>query len=325
MKIHRLSVVIPVYRGEKTLPRVIDEIVHLTQETRTPAGHRCLVEEVLLVHDGAADRSDEVILRLSAEHAFIKPVWLARNFGQHPATLAGLASSTCPWVVTMDEDGQQNPADIGLLLDTALCSGAQLTYASPQNPPPHGWLRNSLSRTAKWIGVHVLGNTLIGRFNSFRLLEGDVARSLAAYCGSGVFLDVALGWVVGSVAYAPVMLRAEHNHRSGYTFGSLLQHFWRMLLSSGTKPLRFITLLGACSIIVALLLTIYALWMKIQRAVPVQGWASLVIVSSFFSGSILLALGIIAEYLAVSLNIVMGRPLYVIVPHPPRRSPAEPR
>lgn len=317
---YRVSIVIPVYQGERTLPRIIGEIAPLTQVRATAAGNQYQVEEVLLVHDGAVDRSDEVILQLARQYSFVKPVWLARNFGQHPATLAGMACSASPWVVTMDEDGQQDPRDIGMLLDAAIASGAQLVYGSPLNAPPHGWVRNTLSSVAKWIGVHVLGNTLIGRFNSFRLLEGEIARSLAAYCGSSVFLDVALTWVVGTVVHVPVRLRAECDHRSGYTFDRLLQHFWRMLVSSGTRPLRFIALFGIFSMGIAVLLTIYALWVKFHQQVPVQGWTSIVIVSSFFSGSILLALGIIAEYLAVSLTIVMGRPLYVIVPQPPRKS-----
>jgi ABC-type uncharacterized transport system permease subunit len=88
--------------------------------------------------------------------------------------------------------------------------------------------------------------------------------------------------------------------------------FWNMLLTAGTRPLRLITLLGFFSVAVALCIGGYALYEKITGSVQVQGWASLVIVVSFFSGCILVSLGMIAEYLAVSMGIAMGKPLYVI-------------
>jgi undecaprenyl-phosphate 4-deoxy-4-formamido-L-arabinose transferase len=85
-----------------------------------------------------------------------------------------------------------------------------------------------------------------------------------------------------------------------------------MLLTTGTRPLRLITLLGIFSVGVALLIGIYALFQKVTGEVQVQGWTSLVIVVSFFSGCILISLGMIAEYLAVTMGIAMGKPLYVI-------------
>ena len=102
---HTLAVVVPVYHGEHTLQPLIAELAQLTLRQWTPAGHAYRVTEVLLVHDCGPDRSDETIRCLAANHGFVLPVWLSRNFGQHAATLAGMASTTADWVVTMDEDG----------------------------------------------------------------------------------------------------------------------------------------------------------------------------------------------------------------------------
>lgn len=320
-EVQTISIVIPVYRGAKTLKPLLKEIEPLTREqSASPYTHS--VTEVILVHDGAKDSSAEVIEQLAETYPFVRPIWLSRNFGQHPATLAGMASTSGDWVVTMDEDGQQNPVDIPILLRRVMETGTQLAYAVPRNPPPHGWFRNILSTFAKWIFSSVLGNKHIGSFNSFRLIDGEIARSLAAYCGNSIYLDVALSWVVAHAEHVPVVLRPTANRRSGYSLGSLLDHFWRLLLTSGTKPLRLITLLGFLSITIAICLSIYALWMKAIHSVPVQGWASLLIVVSFFSGCILFSLGIIAEYLAVALTIVMGKPLYLVTSRPsPQKKP----
>ena len=316
--VHRVSIVIPVYRGETTLPTLVREIVPLAREQGTPGGLRYVIAEMLLVHDCGPDGSDRAIEQLAAEFPFVRPVWLSRNYGQHAATLAGMASATSEWVATIDEDGQQDPADIGTMLDAAVSGSLQLVYAQPINSPPHGWLRNTFSRTAKAITSQALANDQIGRFNSFRLVDGEIARTLAAYCGNGVYLDVGLFWITARIGHAPIRLRNEMNRRSGYSYSRLLAHFWHLILTTGTLPLRLITLMGIGSMLLALLIGAYALYGHMMGRIPVQGWASLVIVVAFFSGSILMALGVIAEYLAVTMGIVMGKPLYVVSTKPTR-------
>ena len=327
--LHRVSLVIPVYCGEKTLPILIEEIVPLTIRQATPGGIDYVVCEVILVHDCGPDRSDLVLETLGAQYSFVRPVWLSRNYGQHAATMAGMASATGDWVVTIDEDGQQDPADIGRMLDSAISRSLQLVYAQPTNPPPHGWLRNALSRTAKSITTKLLGNSQVGKFNSFRLVDGEIARTLAAYCGNGVYLDVGLFWITGRIGHCPVRLRNELDRPSGYSYIKLFAHFWNLILTTGTRPLRLITLMGFGSLIFAIAISAYALYGKFFCNIPIQGWTlvcnnpppgwtSLLIVVSFFSGVTLTSLGVIAEYLAVTMGIVMGKPLYVVGTKPTR-------
>jgi len=316
--LHRVSIVIPVYRGETTLPTIVAEIAQLTTERLTPGGHRMIVSEVLLAHDCGPDRSDTTLEALAVEYPFVMPVWLTRNYGQHAATMAGMASATGDWVVTLDEDGQQDPADIVLMLDAALDGALQLVYAQPINPPPHGRFRNLMSSTAKSISTRLLGNKSIGRFNSFRLVDGEIARTLAAYCGNGVYLDVGLFWITARIGHCKVRLRNELDRPSGYSFFRLLGHFWNLVLTTGTRPLRLITLVGMSSMLLAMAIAAYALYGRYIGNVPIQGWASLVVVVSFFSGTVLAALGVISEYLAVTMGIVMGKPLYVVSSKPVR-------
>ena len=229
-----------------------------------------------------------------------------------------MANAVGDWVATIDEDGQQDPVDIGAMLDEALKQNLQLVYARPINPPPHGWLRNTFSRTAKSITSRILGNDQIGRFNSFRLVDGEIARTLAAYCGNGVYLDVGLFWVAGRIGHAPIKLREEIGRHSSYSYLRLFGHFWNLILTTGTRPLRLITLMGMASMLLAALIGATALYGHFAGRIPVQGWTSLLIVVAFFSGSILMALGVIAEYLAVTMGIVMGKPLYVVSTRPTR-------
>jgi glycosyltransferase involved in cell wall biosynthesis len=310
-----VSLVVPVYQGERTLQLLASEVEPLTAPQRTAGGRRFRVVELVLVHDGALDSSAQVMKDLALRHAFVRPIWLSRNFGQHAATFAGLASTVGEWVITLDEDGQQDPSDVGRMLDCALDQRTRLVYAEPSNAPPHGVVRNLFSTLAKWLFVRVLGAS-IGRFNSFRLIEGEVARSVAAYSGPNVYLDVALSWVVGAAGRCSVLLREERGRRSGYTPRRLMRHFWQLVLTSGTLPLRLIALVGFASIIFSVLYSALQIWNRLNHKIPVQGWTSLMIVICLFAGLTLVSIGIIAEYLGFSVSMAMGKPAYLIVSRP---------
>jgi len=313
---HRVSIVIPVYQGEHTLAALVEEIALLAVPTRTADGNEFQITELLLVHDKGPDRSDEVIRDLAAAHDFIRPVWLSRNFGQHPATLAGMASSSGDWIVTMDEDGQHDPADIGDFLDVALSRGAQLVYAHPVNPPPHNMLRNGSSRLAKWVFSTFLTGVSDGVFQSYRLVLGEIGRSVAAYAGSGVYLDVAMGWVAGPTAACPVRLRDEGARTSGYSTKALLSHFWHLVLSSGTRALRMVSALGVLFALGGIAFAIYLLVVRITSDAITQGWTSTAVLVLVSTGAILFSLGVIAEYVGVAVSMAMGKPLYLIVGDP---------
>lgn len=312
---HRMSIVIPVYQAERTLRALIAEIAPLVEGFQTPAGHLARVEEVVLAYDRGPDRSDEVIRAVAAEHSWIKPVWLSRNFGQHAATLAGIASSGGDWVVTMDEDGQHDPSYIGVLLDAALAERADLIYASPLNRPPHGFVRNTASKQSKRLLEKVFGGGQASTFNSFRLILGEVARSVAAYAGTGVYLDVALGWVTAKVATAPVMLRQE-DRASGYSYRRLFAHFWRMILTSGTRGLRMVTATGAAFFVGGIVFAVYLVIMRFAAGDIPEGWTSQMVLTALGFGVILMSLGIIAEYVGVAVNTALGKPAYLIVRDP---------
>jgi len=312
----RVSIVIPVYAGERTLPTLLRELDGLVEEQRTPEGRAFRVSEVLLVWDRGPGRSDDTIRMLATQYPYVRPVWLSRNYGQHAATLAGMTSSSGDWIVTMDEDGQQDPAFIAGMLDRAYQQRAQLVYAGPTNEAPHGVLRNAGSRIAKWLFVRLLADRRFTEFNSYRLILGEIGRSVAAYTGSGVYLDVALSWVVADVTQAPVVSRSEGRPASNYSMGRLLSHFGRLVISSGTRPLMFVSVIGAVFVTVGALLTFYILGSLIFSSVPVSGWPSTMVAILIVGGATLLSLGIIAQYVGASTNMSLGKPLYVVVRDP---------
>ncbi len=285
----------------------------LTGTQASPGGRYYRVTEVVLVDDCGPDGSDAVIRELAHAYDWVRPVWLSRNFGQHAATLAGIAASGSEWVVTMDEDGQHDPGHIGTLLDAALDAQADVVYAKPSNAPPHGAGRNLASQAAKWLVAKLARGAAAADFNSYRLVLGEVARSVAAYAGPGIYLDVAISWVARRTTTAAVPMRAEGDRPSGYDLRRLLSHFWRLVLSSGTTPLRWVSVAGAAALGLA---PVVALVLVVGRATnrwSVPGWTSTMILLMVTTGAILFALGVIAEYVGMAVNMAMGKPLYLPV------------
>jgi glycosyltransferase involved in cell wall biosynthesis len=312
-----VSVVIPVYSGEATLRGLIGEISSLTTAQRTPGGLTFVVDSVVLAWDHGTDPSDKVIRDLAATHSWIRPVWLSRNFGQHPATCAGILATGSDWIVTMDEDGQHDPAYIAAMLDRAYETRSQLVYAHPSNRPPHGFVRNSLSRLAKRVFRWLVGNAAFGvDFHSFRLMSGGVGRVVAASIGPGVYLDVALAWVVPTVASADVPMRTEGRPATTYTPRRLASHFWRLVLSSGTKPLRVISGIGVVSAFLGFALGVFYVIRKVTGGVHVEGWTTVMVGGLVGGGLILLSLGVIAEYIGMIAARSMGRTSHLVVSDP---------
>jgi glycosyltransferase involved in cell wall biosynthesis len=320
-KIHNISVVIPVYNGGGTLPQLMTEIEPFTKPQRTSSGFSFVVSEVLLVWDGGSGHSAVSLREIDAQYAWARPIWLSRNYGQHAATLAGMSSTAGEWVVTLDEDGQHDPAYIGQLLECALTKSVQLVYASPSNGRPHGLFRNLSSASARWIFNRLIGESNIDQFHSYRLILGEVARGTAAYTGPGVYLDVALSWVVSSSSITPIPMRSEGREASNYSFKKLVAHFGRLVISSGTRPLVIVSIIGFVFFMLGI---IFSLWVLFQRfftdTVP-QGWTSSFVATLVIGGLTLLSLGVIAQYLRTAVNMSLGKPLYVVVEDPKKHFP----
>src|SRR5690606_38459102 len=133
--------------------------------------------------------------------------------------------------------------------------------------------RNATSRGAKWVLTLFFSGSKARDYQSYCLMLGSVGRGVAAYAGAEVYLDVALGWVAPPAVTAPVTLRDEGDRRSGYSTRRLLSHFWRMVITSGTRGLRFVSLLGGAFAVVGVLVTLYLFVARFAGVPAPEGWA----------------------------------------------------
>ncbi len=307
----QVDVVVPVYQGEYVLDALVEELDDFRRDATVD------IRRLILVWDGAIDGSAGVMTTLSAHHDWIETVWLARNYGQHAATMAGIAASQADVVVTMDEDGLHDPASVDRLAARVL-AGADLVYGTPASPPPHGFYRNTTSRLAKRVLRWSSGMPYAADICSFRAMDGHRARSVVDQAGHDVFLDVALSWAVSNVAIERVDYRKERRpDGSGYRARSLFSHFRRLIVTAGTRPLRFIAGVGIATTVLAFAALVAVVLGAVFGGQTPQGWASVMTATLFLGGLILTALGVISEYLSVAISLGSGRPLYVVREGPP--------
>ena len=309
-----LSVVIPLYAGADYLPTLLAELSQIRNGWDSD-GSPISLSEVILVDDAAIDGSPEIANEIALKNDWVTVIHLARNFGQHPATIAGILHTSGDWVVTLDEDLQHPPSRIVDLLRAAVLHGSDIVYANADSTVHDNYFRDAGSRLSKRLLELLTGNSNIVAFNSFRLIRGSVARAASSTCGHDTYFDVSLSWFTQRVEVVRMTLKDERyirSGRSGYNFYKLISHARRLLMSTGPRVMRTASLFGiiiiVASMIGALSLVYYHLFE--EGSTLVKGWSSLIISIVFFGGTIIFLIGILLEYLALLVMNAHGRPIF---------------
>lgn len=312
-----LSVIIPVYSGEDTLQALCAELERVRDQWGSCFSSLKLTEAIF-VNDGCIDRSGDILRELEAKHPWVRVVTLSRNFGQHPATVAGILQTSGDWIATIDEDLQHPPAMMLDLLEAGVVKGCDVVYARPQSGVHRSFFRDNSSRLFK-LGIRFLsGNNAVSNFNSFRVIRGSVARAAAAVSANETYFDVALSWFTESVATVRLNItdhRFATKRKSGYSLYRLFSHAGRLLFTSQTRWLRVGAFIGFLALFFSFGLGAMKLvqWAIDPKFVEVPGWASLFTALVFFGGLNSFLIGIMLEYVSVLLAKALGKPSYFTV------------
>jgi len=298
-----LSVVVPVYRSAGVLPelhrRLTEALTQLNEDY-----------EILLVEDCGGDNSWEVIQSLISNDSRIKGIKLARNYGQHNALLCGIRAAQGEVIVTLDDDLQNPPEEIGKLL-AKLKEGFDVVYGTPLQET-HGFLRDWASRITKLALQSAMGAETARNVSAFRAFRAPLRDAFAAYRSPTVNLDVLLTW--GTTRFSAVKVR--HDTRvageSGYTLRKLINHALNMMTGFSTIPLQIASIVGFGFTLFGMLILAYVLIRYFIVGGSVPGFPFLASIIAIFSGAQMFALGIIGEYLARMHFRTMGRPTYTV-------------
>ena len=284
-----LSVVIPVYNAEQTIAALTERLIDVARARGSL--------QVVLVNDGSRDRSHEVCHELAEKHRdVVTYLRLAKNFGEHNAVMAGLRHAQGAYVVVMDDDFQHRPEDACRLYEEARAKGFDLVYSSfPRRE--HGLGRRLGSRFNGWVANFMLDKPKDLYLSSFKCMSRWLVREIVRYRGPFPYVDGLALRCTRNIGRVEVVHQQREAGRSGYTLRKLVGLWGNMFVSFSVMPLRVSTLLGFVLIALAAAGSVYVLIEKLAgRHVP-EGWPFLAIIIMLFSGSQLLILGILGEYL----------------------------
>jgi glycosyltransferase involved in cell wall biosynthesis len=297
-----ISVVVPVYRSSESLPLLIEELARVLP---TLADHF----ECILVNDGSPDNSRAVLREMAQRHDWVRPINLLRNYGQHNAILCGIRRARYDVLVTMDDDLQHPPEEIGKLVER-LKEGFDVVYGPPLTDQ-HSLLRNLSSTISKLALQGAMGAETARKSSAFRAFRTRLRRAFADYQNPNVSIDVLLTWATTRFSAVPVRHEPRAIGTSGYTVPKLISHALNMMTGFSTLPLRIANLIGFGIILFGIGIFIYVMYLKVRYETAVPGFAFLSIIISVFAGAQLISLGIIGEYLARMHIRMMDRPTYV--------------
>jgi len=298
-----ISVVIPVYNSEGSLPELIKR---LNDILLTASNHF----EVLLVNDCSMDHSWDVICELTRQYDWVRGVNLMRNYGQHNAVLCGIRMAKNEIIVTIDDDLQNPPEEIPKLIDK-LAEGYDVVYGTPQKER-HGLWRDLASLVTKMALQSAMGAKTARNASAFRVFRTNVRDAFANYQSPFVVIDVLLTWGTTRFASIPVRHDTRLVGKSNYTFRKLITHALNMMTGFSTVPLQLASVVGFLFTLFGLVVLAYVLGRYIVEGGSVPGFAFLASIIAVFSGAQLFALGIIGEYLARMHQRAMERPVYVV-------------
>jgi polyisoprenyl-phosphate glycosyltransferase len=297
----KLSVVIPVYNGAKTIGALVSELKRELAVYRT---------EIVLVNDGSGDDSESVCRTIALRDPGVVFISLRKNFGEHNAVLCGLGRATGDYAVIIDDDFQNPPGQIHKLVGE-IGKGYDVVYAQYVKKA-HGWHRNLGSRLNDRVATFLLNKPRDLYLCSFKIIRKNVIREIVKYKGPFPYIDGLLLRVTGSIGTVLVDHRNRAQGKSNYTFRKLVSLFLNMFLNFSIQPLRIFTFSGFILFIGGVILTILFVIEKLIDPTISAGWTSIALLILVCSGFQIVFLGLMGEYLGKLYLDQNGMPQSVV-------------
>jgi len=301
----RISVVIPVYRSGRWLGDLAQAIADALRP-------QCRDYEIIFVDDSSPDDTWEVVAALARANPKVKGLHLMYNEGQAKATLCGLAHASGDVVITMDDDFQHPPDEMQKLLAALLKRPDIDCVLGCFEEKHHSLYRNLGSRLIQKINERAFRPPPGVRSSAFRAMRRPIVDAILAHRSLNPALAVLIFGSTRRVMSVAVKHAERRGGRSNYTLAKQFRLAFDNVCNATLAPLRAVSAIGVTACGLSALLGIYYGVEYVRGNILQPGFVTIVLLLIFFSGTILLALGIIGEYMARVLREVSRRPLYIV-------------
>ncbi|MBI5712949.1 MAG: glycosyltransferase [Chloroflexi bacterium] len=299
-----LSIVIPVYYNQDSLAELRQLLGVFAEE------HNDLACEFVFVDDGSGDGSFEVLKNIAAEDVRVKVVKLSRNFGSNAAILAGMTYATGAAVAFIAADLQDSIDALSSMVQ-AWQTDERVVFAVRRNrddPFMSRLFATVFNTLLHWLVLKDVPPTGVGFFLVDRSVV-DIVLQCEEKNAHLIYLIVWLGFKPHVVVYD----RAARKHgHSRWTFTKKFKYAVDTFVAFSYMPIRLASFTGIIFSILGLLAIVYVIIARLFLNVPVEGWASLMIVVLISSGVQMLIMGVLGEYLWRNLDQTRKRPIFIV-------------
>lgn len=303
------AIVVPCYNEEAVLAETTSRLLEVMQ--RVAEKHVDLQGRIVYVDDGSRDGTWSLIGSLSKQHPQVMGLKLAHNAGHQHALWAGLewAAAHTDAAISIDADLQDDVNVIPEMIDLFL-GGKDIVYGVRRDRPTDTWFKRTTA-LAFYKLMSKLGGDIVYNHADYRLMSRRTLAALMTYGERNLFLR----GMVRTLGFPQAMVYYDRGERfageSKYPLRKMLAFAIDGITSFSVRPLRLISIVGLSFMLVALAVIVYGLvaWLCGRT---IQGWTSLLVSLWFIGGALLVALGVIGEYVGKIYAEVKRRPRYFI-------------
>ena len=301
----KISIVVPCYNEEESLPYFYDEVEKIVKKIKAEI-------EYVFVNDGSRDNTLKILKFLAKKDKRVKFISFSRNFGKEAAILSGLEYSTGDYVTTMDADLQDPPELLLEMYDALENEDYDICAAKSKSRNGYSFFRKLFTGWFYKIIEKISKTEMVDGARDFRLMRRVVVDSVISMqeynrYSKGLF---------SFVGFKTKWLEFENRERVA---GNTKWNFWKLfayaiegIVAFSTAPLIIAALLGVILCFISFIMILFIIGKTLIFGDPVSGWPSLVCIIFFLSGVQLFATGIIGEYLAKTYLETKKRPIYII-------------
>lgn len=299
------SIIIPCYKSDQTIRKVVE----LTMAEMEKMGRNQY--EFVLVDDYSPDggKTLKVLRELVQDYDCVKVVELAKNSGQHNAIMAGLNYASGDILIAMDDDMQTHPSQLPIILNE-LDKGYDIVYGYYPHKQ-HSKFRNFGSYINYMTVRILLKKPKDLKTSSFWAIKKFVRDYAVEYKSAYTHLQGVFLRITRNISSVPIQHFKREVGTSNYTMKKLMQ-LWSNIMGFSIVPLRLATILGYIFSGIGILGAVVVIIRKIVRPVTYIGWPSMMVCICFFSGLILLFMGLIGEYIGRIFLNISNNPQFVV-------------
>lgn len=300
----KYSVVVPLYNEEEVLLETYKRLTAVMKETRERY-------EIVLVNDGSRDGTADIAQRLCEGDGNLKFIQFSRNFGHQIAISAGMDYARGQAIIVIDAD-LQDPPEVILDMIAEWKNGYDVVYGRRLTRKGETWFKKATASMFYRLLRRMTSVDIPVDTGDFRLIDRKVCDVLKGLKEKNRFVRGLVSWAGFRQKSVEYVREERWAGETKYPLKKMVKFAMDGITSFSYKPLKLASYIGISLSVISFAYLVVVLWQKLFTDTTIAGWASILAVTLFFNGIILMILGVMGEYLGRVYDESKDRPLYIV-------------